>query len=178
MLRSNVIAHLSILGKKNKRLRIPLHVERSEITGSSSLLILALLNLKQGHKPLYTRRKKKCRVTYKVSSKGYNVILHYIHRGYLFCSVKDRNLFHRVDTIGNIFTSGTSVRSKNIFTDISRYPTGKHEINIAYFMYPAFFFFFSILVYNEFSEIALHRSSELTYTDQFRYSECRWLAAK
>ena len=28
-----------------------------------------------------------------------------------------------------IFTGGTSVRSKNIFTDISRYPTGKHEIN-------------------------------------------------
>ena len=28
-----------------------------------------------------------------------------------------------------IFTGGTSVRSKNIFIDISRYPTGKHEIN-------------------------------------------------
>ena len=28
-----------------------------------------------------------------------------------------------------IFTSGTSVRSKNIFTDIYRYPTGKHKIN-------------------------------------------------
>ena len=28
-----------------------------------------------------------------------------------------------------IFTGATSVRSKNIFTDISRYPTGKHEIN-------------------------------------------------
>ena len=27
-----------------------------------------------------------------------------------------------------VFTGGTSVRSKNIFTDISRYPTGKHEI--------------------------------------------------
>ena len=25
-----------------------------------------------------------------------------------------------------IFTGATSVRSKNIFTDISRYPTGKH----------------------------------------------------
>ena len=31
-----------------------------------------------------------------------------IHRGYLFFSVKDRNLFHRVDTIGNVFTSGTA----------------------------------------------------------------------
>ena len=27
-----------------------------------------------------------------------------------------------------IFTGGTSARSKNVFTDISRYPTGKHEI--------------------------------------------------
>ena len=32
------------------------------------------------------------------------------HRGYLFFffSVKDRNLLHRVDTIGNIFTSGAA----------------------------------------------------------------------
>ena len=29
-----------------------------------------------------------------------------------------------------IFTGATSVRSKNIFTDISRYPTGKHEIKL------------------------------------------------
>ena len=27
-----------------------------------------------------------------------------MYRGYLFYSLKDRNLFHRVDTIGNIFT--------------------------------------------------------------------------
>ena len=31
-----------------------------------------------------------------------------------------------------IFTDGTSVRSKNIFTAISRYPTGKHEIMLVY----------------------------------------------
>ena len=31
-----------------------------------------------------------------------------INRGYLFFSVKGRNLFHRVDTIGNIFTSGAA----------------------------------------------------------------------
>ena len=30
----------------------------------------------------------------------------------------------------DIFTGGTSVSSKNIFTDISRYPTGKHEVII------------------------------------------------
>ena len=33
-----------------------------------------------------------------------------INREYLFFSVKDRNLFHRVDTIGNIFTSGAATR--------------------------------------------------------------------
>ena len=44
------------------------------------------------------------------------------YRGYmyLFLSVKDRNLFHRVDTIGNIFMSGAAT-SENI-TD------GVHEI--------------------------------------------------
>ena len=39
-----------------------------------------------------------------------------IYRGYFFFSVKDRNLFHRVITIGNIFMS------ENI-TD------GVHEMN-------------------------------------------------
>ena len=36
-----------------------------------------------------------------------------IYGGYIFFSVKDRNLFHRVDTIGNIFTSGPA-KSENI----------------------------------------------------------------
>ena len=43
-----------------------------------------------------------------------------------FFSVKDRNLFHRVDTIGNIFTSGEAT-SENI-TD------GVHEKYSVYFM--------------------------------------------
>ena len=38
-----------------------------------------------------------------------------------------------------IFTCGSSVRSKNIFTNIPRYPTEKHEINRGYLF---FFFFF------------------------------------
>ena len=42
------------------------------------------------------------------------------NRGYLVFSVKDRNLFHRVDSIGNIFTSGAAT-SENI-TD------GLHEM--------------------------------------------------
>ena len=37
--------------------------------------------------------------------------LNIINRGYLFFfSVKDRNLFHLVNTIGNIFTSGAATR--------------------------------------------------------------------
>ena len=36
-----------------------------------------------------------------------------LYKGCLFFSVKDRNLFHRVDTIGNIFTSGVAT-SENI----------------------------------------------------------------
>ena len=43
------------------------------------------------------------------------------------CEVRTINLGNKNMKIG-IFTGGTSVRSKNIFTDISRYPTGKHEI--------------------------------------------------
>ena len=49
-----------------------------------------------------------------------NVISMQIDRGYLFISVKDRNLFHRVDTMGNIFMSGAAT-SENI-TD------GVHEM--------------------------------------------------
>ena len=45
------------------------------------------------------------------------------------CGTQAINLGNKNVKIG-IFTGGTSVRSKNIFTDISRYPTGKHEINI------------------------------------------------
>ena len=44
------------------------------------------------------------------------------------CEARAINLRNKNMKIG-IFTGGTSIRSKNIFTDISRYPTGKHEIN-------------------------------------------------
>ena len=39
-----------------------------------------------------------------------------VFRGYLFFSVKDGNLFHRVDTIGNIFTSGEATKFRS-FTE-------------------------------------------------------------
>ena len=45
------------------------------------------------------------------------------------CEARAINLGSKNMKIG-IFAGGTSVRSKNIFTDIYRYPTGKHEINI------------------------------------------------
>ena len=45
------------------------------------------------------------------------------------CEARAINLGNKNVKIG-IFTGGTSVRSKNIFTDISRYPTGKHDINL------------------------------------------------
>ena len=43
------------------------------------------------------------------------------------CEARAINLGNKNLKIG-IFTGGTSVRSKNIFTDICRYLTGKHEI--------------------------------------------------
>ena len=47
------------------------------------------------------------------------------------CQAHAINLGNKNVKIG-IFTGGTSVRSKNIFTDISRYPTGKHEIQLSH----------------------------------------------
>ena len=43
------------------------------------------------------------------------------------CEARAINLGNKNMKIG-IFTGRTNVRSKNIFSDISRYPTGKHEI--------------------------------------------------
>ena len=43
------------------------------------------------------------------------------------CEARAINLGNKNVKIG-IFTGATSVRLKNIFTYISRYPTGKHEI--------------------------------------------------
>ena len=47
------------------------------------------------------------------------------------CEVRAIDLGNRNMKIG-IFTGVTSVRSKDIFTNISRYPTGKHEIKTQY----------------------------------------------
>ena len=46
------------------------------------------------------------------------------------CEARAINLGNKNVKIG-IFTGGTSVRSKNIFNDISRYPTRKHEIMVS-----------------------------------------------
>ena len=50
------------------------------------------------------------------------------------CEARAINLGNKNMKIG-IFTGATRVRSKNIFTDISRYPTEKHEIKI-FFLIP------------------------------------------
>ena len=47
------------------------------------------------------------------------------------CEACTINLGNKNMTMG-IFTGAASVRSKNIFTDISRYPTGKYEIILGY----------------------------------------------
>ena len=44
------------------------------------------------------------------------------------CEARAINLGNKNMKLG-IFTGGTSVRSKDIFTDVSQYPTGKHEMN-------------------------------------------------
>ena len=61
----------------------------------------------------YYVKRKKCKVNDVIFPSG--------------CEALAINLGNKNVKIG-IFTGGTSVRSKNIFTDISRYPTGKHEI--------------------------------------------------
>ena len=45
------------------------------------------------------------------------------------CDARAINLGNKNMKIG-IFSGDTSVRSKNIFTDISRYLTRKHKINV------------------------------------------------
>ena len=48
------------------------------------------------------------------------------------CEVGAINLSNKNMKVGT-FTGSTSVKPKNIFSDISRYPTGKHEIIILLF---------------------------------------------
>ena len=62
----------------------------------------------------YYVKRKKCKVNDVIFPSG--------------CEARAINLGNKNVKIG-IFTGATSVRSKNIFTAISRYPTGKYEIN-------------------------------------------------
>ena len=61
----------------------------------------------------YYVKREKCKVNDVIFSSG--------------CEARAFNLGNKNMKIG-IFTGGTNVRSENILTDISRYPTGKHEI--------------------------------------------------
>ena len=55
-----------------------------------------------------------------------------VNRAYLFFSVKDRNLLHRVDTIGNIFTSGQAT-SENISDGVHEKKKTPNILFISYF---------------------------------------------
>ena len=68
----------------------------------------------------YYAKRKKCKVDDVIFPSGWEA--------------RAINLGNKNMKIG-IFTGGTSVRSKNIFSNISRYPTRKHEIN---FFIPSF----------------------------------------
>ena len=61
----------------------------------------------------YYVKRKKCKVNDVIFPSG--------------CEARAINVGNKNMETG-IFTGGTSVRSKNIFTNISRYPTGKHKI--------------------------------------------------
>ena len=65
----------------------------------------------------YYIKRKKCKVNDVIFPSG--------------CEARPFNLGNKNVKI-SIFTGHTSVRSKNTFTDISRYPTGKHEIKQSY----------------------------------------------
>ena len=69
--------------------------------------------LPRGNALQYYVKREKCKVNDVIFPSG--------------CEARAINLGNKNMKIG-IFTGSTSVRSKNIFTDISRYPTGKHEI--------------------------------------------------
>ena len=75
------------------------------------------VSLPHSNKLQYYVKREKCKVNDVIFPSG--------------CKARAINLGNKNMKIG-IFTGATSVRSKNIFTDISRYPTGKHEI-MSYF---------------------------------------------
>ena len=60
------------------------------------------------------------------------------------CEARAINLGNKNMKTG-IFNIGTSVRSKNIFTDISRYPTGKHEITVCTYVLSDLDLYFPLL---------------------------------
>ena len=71
------------------------------------------LTLSGGNALQYYIKREKCKVNDVIFPSG--------------CEARGINL-HNKNMIIGIFTGATSVRSKNIFTAISRYPTEKHEI--------------------------------------------------
>ena len=91
----SIFSHLRIFIYKSKTIKFSIQRE---------IIITSLLN----------KLTKVLINDFKIDIIGISIRLE-IKRGYFFFffSVKDRNLFHRVDTIGNIFTSGKAT-SENI----------------------------------------------------------------
>ena len=77
-------------------------------------VILRGVPLQHSNKLQYYVKSKKCKVNDVIFLSG--------------CEARTINLSNKNIKIG-IFTGATCVRSKNIFTEISRYSTGKHEIS-------------------------------------------------
>ena len=81
---------------------------------SSFSVILRGVPLPHSNALQYYGKREKCKVNDVIFPSG--------------CEARTINPDNKNMKIG-IFTGGTSVRSKNIFIPISRYPTGKLEIN-------------------------------------------------
>ena len=76
-------------------------------------VILCGVPLPHSNTLLYYVKREKCKVNDVIFPSG--------------CEARAINLGNKTVKIG-IFTGGTSVREKNIFIHIYRYPTGKHKI--------------------------------------------------
>ena len=85
------------------------------------------------------------------------------------CEARAINLSNKNMKIG-IFTGGTSVRSKNIFTDISRYSIGKHEIN-CFSLAPlqTYVCVFSTNLYDEWKKPKMYKSKCLLTSDNIKH---------
>ena len=89
---------------------------------NSSFLLFPWRTLPHSNALQYYVNRKKCKVNNVIFASG--------------CEARAINLDNKNMKI-DIFPGATNVRSKNSFTVISRYPTGKHEINVFFLCFQA-----------------------------------------